>query len=346
MEEYNNFIEKDILDIIQKSIFSHSKIQICINNFYFSKETFKNQKITPLKAIENNLNYCATLNFDLCIKYRNNVTKIFSKYIYIPILVGSQICNLPKTKKKNITELYFIISGEEFFFEKVNFNFINFLNFSFKKFWEVFNKIFNDSYADQKSIDDYFDFQKDKLLNLVTLLKPPKFFTIGIFDELLEACKKEDLLLIKTLIKQNLCPNNHNNYKSPLTIAFEKNNYKMIDILLENGADPNSKLVYGSKEITLFKYSCLKNNFELVKRLVLSKKFNSKEEKKEVLQIVLNNENFKLLQFLLTYNSSAKKICFFFLHLKYKPESNYVNFTIKPRFENLLCQFRNDFKLT
>jgi ankyrin repeat protein len=90
----------------------------------------------------------------------------------------------------------------------------------------------------------------------------------------------------------------------PLHIAMKTKNMEIIKLLLDNGADPNLSLGYGS---SLLVNAVKENNTELVK-LLLEKRANPTVDENEPLKIAVKNNQTEIASLLLLHGAKISKI--------------------------------------
>ncbi len=88
-------------------------------------------------------------------------------------------------------------------------------------------------------------------------------------QKLYEAVEKENIKKVESLLNQQENPNDYySNGLFPLWRATADNNYKIAELLIENGADINQKTKISPSESTPIEIPCQEGYFEIVKLLV------------------------------------------------------------------------------
>ena len=112
-------------------------------------------------------------------------------------------------------------------------------------------------------------------------------------NDIIYATQKNNIELVKKLIKNSNIDFKDKNHKSAIFYAVENDNLEILDLLIDNGANVYIK---DDRGLTIFHYAILYENSNLIDFLINRKKLNFDVEKvrEEVKDIEINDDRFFL----------------------------------------------------
>ena len=112
-------------------------------------------------------------------------------------------------------------------------------------------------------------------------------------NDIIYATQKNNIELVKELIKNSNIDFKDKNHKSAIFYAVENDNLEILDLLIDNGANVYIK---DDRGLTIFHYALLHENSKLIDFLINRKKLNFDVEKvrEDVKDIEINDDRFFL----------------------------------------------------
>lgn len=126
-------------------------------------------------------------------------------------------------------------------------------------------------------------------------------------EDLLQAIKKQDLLAVEKYIQTGADVNDTTKGYTPLTLALRKSSDEVVQLLLDNNANPDQKTKQG---VTPLRMACKDNNTQKVLSLLRANAdVNQTSKKRKPIIQAINEGKQAIVQLLLQHNADLSPDC-------------------------------------